>query len=77
MRPLLNPSILLPIFFLFLCSQGHIQISQVPNRSEPNNNGEINYEFIFQLLQKLGYDQWIGCEYTRTLFGKLLFYLTK
>lgn len=46
---------------------GHIQVSQVPNRSEPNDDGEINYKYIFKLLQKLGYDQWIGCEYTPIL----------
>lgn len=46
---------------------GHIQISQVPDRSEPDDNGEINYKYIFKLLQRLGYSQWIGCEYTPTL----------
>ena len=46
---------------------GHIQISQVPDRSEPDDSGEINYKYIFRLLQKLGYPHWIGCEYTPTL----------
>ena len=58
--------------FLFLT--GHIQISQVPDRSEPDDNGEINYKYIFKLLQRLGYSQWIGCEYTPTL-GKKIFLL--
>ena len=42
---------------------GHIQVSQVPNRGEPSTSGEINYQYIFQLLKDLGYNQWIGCEY--------------
>ncbi|RDD36829.1 putative hydroxypyruvate isomerase [Trichoplax sp. H2] len=42
---------------------GHIQISQVPNRNEPDEIGEINYPYIFNTLQKLGYNGWIGCEY--------------
>ena len=46
--------------FLFA---GHIQIAQVPNRGEPNTPGEINYEYIFGLLDELNYDGWIGCEY--------------
>lgn len=43
---------------------GHVQISQVPGRHEPDENGEINFPFLFQTLVSLGYDQWIGCEYT-------------
>ncbi|XP_066933338.1 putative hydroxypyruvate isomerase isoform X1 [Clytia hemisphaerica] len=46
---------------------GHIQISQVPDRSEPDDHGEINYKHIFKLLQKLQYQHWIGCEYTPIL----------
>lgn len=42
---------------------GHIQISQVPSRSEPDSDGEINYPYIFLQLAKLGYQGWIGCEY--------------
>nr|CAB3255012.1 putative hydroxypyruvate isomerase [Phallusia mammillata] len=43
---------------------GHIQLSQVPKRNEPSTAGEIQYSYIFDLLEKLGYDGWIGCEYT-------------
>lgn len=43
---------------------GHIQLSQVPKRNEPSTSGEIQYSYIFDLLEKLGYDGWIGCEYT-------------
>ncbi len=41
----------------------HLQISGLPDRSEPDQ-GEINYAYIFALLEELGYDGWIGCEYT-------------
>jgi hydroxypyruvate isomerase len=41
---------------------GHIQIAGVPNRHEPDD-GEINYPYLFQLIDELGYDGWIGCEY--------------
>ncbi|XP_027055890.1 putative hydroxypyruvate isomerase isoform X2 [Pocillopora damicornis] len=42
---------------------GHIQISQVPSRNEPDLDGEINYPFVFYHIAKLGYKGWIGCEY--------------
>ncbi len=41
---------------------GHIQIAGVPQRHEPDL-GEINYPFLFALLDELGYSGWIGCEY--------------
>jgi hydroxypyruvate isomerase len=41
---------------------GHIQIAGVPERHEPDI-GEINYPYIFSLLDTLGYKGWIGCEY--------------
>ena len=50
---------------------GHIQIAGVPNRHEPNK-GEVGYEAIFERLDALGYEGWIGCEYrpeTTTLAG--------
>lgn len=42
---------------------GHIQIAQVPDRHEPNTSGEIDYKYILSLLEKLGYNGWIGLEY--------------
>ena len=41
---------------------GHIQIAGVPGRHEPNV-GEINYPYLFDVLDEVGYDGWIGCEY--------------
>ncbi|EJL04604.1 hydroxypyruvate isomerase [Pseudomonas fluorescens Q2-87] len=41
---------------------GHIQIAGVPDRHEPDS-GEINYPFLFELMDELGYDGWVGCEY--------------
>ena len=40
----------------------HIQIAGVPGRNEPDV-GEINYPFLFNLIDELGYEGWIGCEY--------------
>jgi len=45
-----------------LTGVGHIQIAGVPQRHEPDL-GEVNYPFLFALLDELGYDGWIGCEY--------------
>lgn len=42
---------------------GHIQISQVPDRGEPDENGEICFPYIFHLLEKMGYSGFVGCEY--------------
>ena len=40
----------------------HIQVSNVPGRHEPSI-GEINYPYLFDMLDAAGYDGWIGCEY--------------
>ena len=42
---------------------GHIQISGVPGRFEPDAEQEINYPYILSLLDELGFDGWVGCEY--------------
>jgi hydroxypyruvate isomerase len=41
---------------------GHVQIADSPWRSEPGT-GEINYRFILDLLERRGYDGWVGLEY--------------
>lgn len=58
---------------------GHIQIAGVPQRHEPDV-GEIHYPYLFELIDALGYDGWIGCEYrpkagTSEGFGWLAPYL--
>lgn len=40
----------------------HIQIAGVRDRHEPDA-GELNYPYLFSLLDDLGYSGWIGCEY--------------
>jgi len=40
----------------------HMQLADNPGRNEPGT-GEINYPFLFQFIDKLGYAGWIGCEY--------------
>ncbi|KMQ73788.1 Hydroxypyruvate isomerase [Candidatus Burkholderia pumila] len=40
----------------------HIQLADNPGRNEPGT-GEINYAFLFELLDSIGYQEWIGCEY--------------
>lgn len=50
---------------------GHIQIAGVPGRHEPDV-GEINYPYLFEHIDALGYTGHIGCEYkpaTDTLSG--------
>jgi hydroxypyruvate isomerase len=39
-----------------------VQIAGVPGRHEPTI-GEINYPYLFDLLDELGYRGWVGCEY--------------
>jgi hydroxypyruvate isomerase len=41
---------------------GHMQIAGVPERHEPDV-GELNYPYLFPLIDGLGYEGWIGCEY--------------
>jgi hydroxypyruvate isomerase len=42
---------------------GHIQIGNVPGRHEPGT-GEIHFPYLFKLIEELGWNRWVGCEYT-------------
>ena len=44
---------------------GHMQLADNPGRHEPGT-GEINFTFLFDHLDRLGYSGWIGCEYKPT-----------
>jgi hydroxypyruvate isomerase len=41
---------------------GHFQVAGVPDRHEPDT-GEVNYGYLFDLIDQLGYQGYIGCEY--------------
>ncbi len=41
---------------------GHIQIAGVPERNEPDV-GELNYRYLFDVLDACRYTGWVGCEY--------------
>lgn len=45
-----------------LAQIAHIQIADPPKRNEPGT-GEINFGYLFNLLDTLRYAGWIGCEY--------------
>lgn len=47
---------------LYASHCGHIQVAGCPERNEPDT-GEIRYEYLFQLIDAIGYDGWLGCEY--------------
>jgi len=41
---------------------GHVQFAGVPERQEPDI-GELNCDYLFGCLDRLGYDGWVGAEY--------------
>jgi hydroxypyruvate isomerase len=41
---------------------GHIQIASIPSRHEPAGE-ELNYPFLFEELDRMGYEGFVGCEY--------------
>ena len=41
----------------------HFQVGGVPGRHEPDGSQEVNYPYLFDLLDDLGFEGWVGCEY--------------
>jgi 2-dehydrotetronate isomerase len=46
----------------YLSGVSHMQLAGVPDRHEPSE-GELNYPYLFELIDRLGYAGHIGCEY--------------
>jgi hydroxypyruvate isomerase len=49
----------------------HYQLANPPDRGEPDD-GELNYPYLFRVIDATGFGGWIGCEYrprTGTLDG--------
>ena len=44
---------------------GHIQFADTPGRNEPGT-GELNCGFLFDRIDQLGYQGWVGAEYNPT-----------
>ncbi len=40
----------------------HYQIASPPDRGEPDD-GEMNYAYLFKLIDQSGFNGWVGCEY--------------
>jgi len=53
---------LAPTIERHLAHIGHMQLADTPGRHEPGT-GEINYDFLFGHIDRVGYQGWIGCEY--------------
>jgi len=45
---------------------GHFHVADVPGRNEPGT-GEINYKNVFKAIEDLGYDKYVGLEYSPTI----------
>jgi hydroxypyruvate isomerase len=53
---------LAPTIEKHLSKIAHMQLADTPGRHEPGT-GEINYDFLFRHIDRIGYQGWIGCEY--------------
>lgn len=42
---------------------GHVQVSGVPGRCEPDDQQEIDFDNLFMEIDYSGYAGWVGCEY--------------
>jgi hydroxypyruvate isomerase len=41
---------------------GHVQVASVPDRGAPDH-GELNYPYVWEVLERLGWDAPVGAEY--------------
>jgi hydroxypyruvate isomerase len=53
---------LTPTIDKYLSLIAHVQIADTPGRHEPGT-GEINFPFVLDHLDRVGYRGWVGCEY--------------
>ncbi|UCD68867.1 MAG: hydroxypyruvate isomerase [Betaproteobacteria bacterium] len=53
---------LAPTIEKHLSKIGHMQLADTPGRHEPGS-GEVNYPFLLDFIDRIGYKGWIGCEY--------------
>ncbi|XP_072295255.1 putative hydroxypyruvate isomerase isoform X4 [Eucyclogobius newberryi] len=42
---------------------GHVQVAQVPERNEPDTPGELNFSYLWDVLERHHYQGFVGCEY--------------
>jgi hydroxypyruvate isomerase len=42
---------------------GHVQVAGVPDRAEPDEDNEVNFNAIFRALERIGYRGLVGLEY--------------
>jgi hydroxypyruvate isomerase len=49
----------------FMPRIAHVQVADSPGRGEPGT-GEINYRFVLDAIEALGYGGWVGLEYNPT-----------
>ena len=51
------------VYHLYCTYLGHIQISQIPERNEPSDDGKINFTSFFKMVKEVGYDGYVAGEY--------------
>jgi hydroxypyruvate isomerase len=56
---------LVPTLRVYMDKIAHIQIADAPGRGEPGT-GEINYRYVLNVIDGLGYSGYIGLEYNPT-----------
>ncbi|XP_072295254.1 putative hydroxypyruvate isomerase isoform X3 [Eucyclogobius newberryi] len=59
----INTRITDPAYFLDSPHHGHVQVAQVPERNEPDTPGELNFSYLWDVLERHHYQGFVGCEY--------------